>query len=183
MTGKRTIMNEKEISLTLKRMTHEILEKTKNSVDLAVIGIQTSGVYLARRICGEIEKITGKKLPFGVLDITLYRDDTGSIAEHPKVRETSIPFNVDDKVILLVDDVLYAGRTVRAALDCLIDFGRPRAIMLAVLIDRGLRELPIRADFVGKEIATTHKETVAVELKEGGSSKDKVVLMRNVTNK
>ncbi len=172
---KKIIMNEKEISRAIKRMTHEIIEKTQITKNLVIIGIQTEGVFLARRIVREIKNIEGKKIPVGALDITLYRDDSDSIANQPKVRETSIPFNINNKVIVLVDDVLFAGRTVRAALDEIMDFGRPRVIRLAVLVDRGLRELPIRPDFVGKKITTIPKDKIIVELKET-KKYDRVIL-------
>ncbi len=174
---KKIIMNEKEISRAIKRMTHEIIEKTRITKNLVIIGIQTEGVFLARRIAKEMKNIEDKKIPVGVLDITLYRDDSDSIANQPKVRETSIPFNINNKVIILVDDVLFAGRTVRAALDEIMDFGRPRVIRLAVLVDRGLRELPIRPDFVGKKITTTPKDKIIVELKETKKN-DRVILQQ-----
>jgi len=172
---KKIIMNEKEIPRTIKRITHEIIEKTGVKKNLVIIGIQTEGVYLAKRIAAEIKNFENKKIPVGALDITLYRDDVNSISNQPKVRETNIPFNVNGKIIILVDDVLFAGRTVRAALDEIMDFGRPKAIKLAVLVDRGLRELPIRPDFVGKKITTTIKDSVVVELKEAKKN-DRVIL-------
>ncbi len=172
---KNIIMNEKEIYRAIKRMSHEIVEKNYAMKNLVMIGIQTEGVFLARRIAKEIENIEGKKIPVGVLDITFYRDDADSIANQPKVRETNIPFNIKNKVIVLVDDVLFAGRTVRAALDGIMDFGRPKIIRLAVLVDRGLRELPIRPDFVGKKITTTPKDRIVVELKETKKN-DRVIL-------
>ncbi len=163
---KKTIMDAKEISWTIKRMAHEIVEKSYGTKDLVIVGIQTRGVYLAKRIAKEIESIEKKEVPVGALDITLYRDDVDSIANQPLVKETRIPFDITDKKVVLVDDVLFAGRTVRAALDELIDFGRPKVIKLAVLIDRGLRELPIQPDFVGKIYPTSKKELVCVNLKE-----------------
>lgn len=172
---KRIIMNEKEISRTIRRMANKIIEESQSMKALTIIGIQTRGVYLARRIAGEIENIKKRKIPVGILDITLYRDDVDSIAHQPVVKETKIPFSIDNKQIILVDDVLFAGRTVRAALDELIDFGRPKAIRLAVLIDRGRRELPIQPDFVGKKLTTTEKESVNVYLKEMDKY-DKVVI-------
>jgi len=163
---KKVIMDAKEISWTIKRMAHEIVEKSYGIKDLVIVGIQTRGVYLAKRIAEEIKSIGKEEIPVGSLDITLYRDDVDSIAHQPVVKETRIPFDITDKKVVLVDDVLFAGRTVRAALDELIDFGRPRVIRLAVLIDRGLRELPIQPDFVGKIYPTTRKELVCVNLKE-----------------
>lgn len=163
---KKAIMDAKEISWTIKRMAHEIVEKSYGIKDLVIVGIQTRGVHLAKRIAREIETIEKKEIPVGALDITLYRDDVDSIAHQPLVKETKIPFDITDKKVVLVDDVLFAGRTVRAALDELIDFGRPKVIRLAVLIDRGLRELPIQPDFVGKIYPTSKKELVSVNLKE-----------------
>mgnify|MGYP000164961203 CR=1 FL=1 len=163
---KAKIMDENEIKRALLRISHEILEKNKGIKDLALIGIQTRGVYLAQRIQKFIEKIEGVKLPLGVLDITLYRDDLTRIGLNPQVKSTQLPFDLTDKNIVLIDDVLYTGRTVRCALDEIMDFGRPNRIYLAVLIDRGHRELPIRADFVGKNIPTSKKEHVEVKLKE-----------------
>lgn len=172
---KKAIMDAKEISWTIKRMAHEIVEKNYGIKDLVIVGIQTRGVHLARRIAREIETIEKKEVPVGALDITLYRDDVDSIAHQPLVKETKIPFDITDKKVVLVDDVLFAGRTVRAALDELIDFGRPKIIRLAVLIDRGLRELPIQPDFVGKIYPTSKKELISVNLKEV-DGEDSVVL-------
>jgi len=172
---KKIIMDAKEISWTIKRMAHEIVEKSYGIEDVAIVGIQTRGVHLAKRIAREIENIEKKEVPVGSLDITLYRDDVDSIAHQPMVKETRIPFDITGKKIILVDDVLFAGRTVRAALDELIDFGRPKVIRLAVLIDRGLRELPIQPDFVGKVYPTSRKELICVNLKEV-DGEDSVVL-------
>jgi pyrimidine operon attenuation protein/uracil phosphoribosyltransferase len=172
---KKIIMDEKEVFWTIKRMAHEIVEKSYGIKDLVLVGIQTRGVHLAKRIAREIKSIENKEVPVGTLDITLYRDDVDSIAHQPLVKETNIPCDITDKKVVLVDDVLFAGRTVRAALDELIDFGRPRVIRLAVLIDRGLRELPIQPDFVGKVYPTTRKELVSVNLKEV-DGEDSVVL-------
>jgi len=172
---KKVIMDGKEISWTIKRMAHEIVEKSYGIKDLVIVGIQTRGVHLAKRIAKEIESIENKEVPVGSLDITLYRDDVDSIAHQPMVKETAIPFDITEKKVVLVDDVLFAGRTVRAALDELIDFGRPKLIKLAVLIDRGLRELPIQPDFVGKVYPTSPKELVCVNLKEV-DGEDSVIL-------
>ncbi|MFQ5867135.1 MAG: bifunctional pyr operon transcriptional regulator/uracil phosphoribosyltransferase PyrR [bacterium] len=172
---KKVIMDAKEIFWTTKRMAHEIVEKSYGIKELVIVGIQTRGVYLAKRIAREIKSIEKKEVPVGSLDITLYRDDVDSIAHQPLVKETRIPFDITDKKVVLVDDVLFAGRTVRAALDELIDFGRPKVIRLAVLIDRGLRELPIQPDFVGKIYPTSRKEVVCVNLKEV-DGEDSVVL-------
>jgi pyrimidine operon attenuation protein/uracil phosphoribosyltransferase len=176
MKEKSRIMDKNGLERTLKRMAHEILEKNKGTQDLVIVGIRTRGAYLAERLAGLIANIDGNKPPVGVLDITLYRDDLSSIAQQPVVHKTEIDFDIQDKKVILVDDVLYTGRTIRAALDELIDFGRPLFIQLAVLIDRGHRELPIRADYVGKNIPTSIKETIEVRLEES-ESKDEVVVM------
>jgi len=158
------------------RIAHEILEKNKGTKELCLIGIRNRGAYLAKRLADCIEKIEQEKIAVGVLDITLYRDDLTLIAAHPVVHKTEIEFDIKDKNVVLVDDVLYTGRTVRAALDALIDLGRPKSISLAVLVDRGHRELPIRADFVGKNIPTSNSETVEVRLEEV-DGKDEVVIV------
>ncbi|MCQ9208069.1 MAG: bifunctional pyr operon transcriptional regulator/uracil phosphoribosyltransferase PyrR [Omnitrophica bacterium] len=173
---KAMIMDKEAIARALTRIAHEIIEKTKGTKELAIIGIRNRGAYLAERITALIEKIEGIKIPVGILDITLYRDDLTTIAEHPQVHKTEIDFDITGKKIVLVDDVLYTGRTIRSALDALIDFGRPRYIQLAVLLDRGHRELPIRADFIGKNVPTALKETVQVKLKEA-DGKDEVVIL------
>jgi pyrimidine operon attenuation protein/uracil phosphoribosyltransferase len=163
---KARIMDGESMNRALTRMTHEILEKHKKGEDLALVGIQTRGAPLARRIAKKMQDFEGAQPQVGILDITLYRDDLQTIARQPVVHKTEVPFDVNDTLVVLVDDVLYTGRTVRAAIDELMDFGRPRAIRLAVLIDRGHRELPIRADFVGKNVPTSTKEIVQVKLKE-----------------
>jgi pyrimidine operon attenuation protein/uracil phosphoribosyltransferase len=160
------IMDAKTIERALTRIAHEIVEKNRGAENMAVIGIQNRGAYLAERIAKLIEKIEGVKIPVGLMDITLYRDDVQTKLEQPVVQKTEIMFDVKEKAIILVDDVLYTGRTVRAALDQIIDFGRPRHIHLAVLVDRGHRELPIRADYVGKNIPTARDDRVNVEIKE-----------------
>ncbi len=157
MKEKARIMDKDGLLRTLTRMAHEILEKNKGTKDLVIVGIRTRGAHLAFRLAELMEKIDGHKPPVGVLDITLYRDDLSSIAQQPVVHKTEIDFDIQNKKVILVDDVLYTGRTVRAALDELIDFGRPLFIQLAVLVDRGHRELPIRADYVGKNIHTSPK--------------------------
>jgi pyrimidine operon attenuation protein/uracil phosphoribosyltransferase len=154
------------IQRALTRIAHEMLEKNRGTDRLALVGIHTRGVYLSRRLAEAIERVEAVSIPCGEIDITLYRDDVGRSRVQPEVRGTKIPFRMDELRIVLVDDVLYTGRTVRAALDALIDFGRPRAIQLAVLIDRGHRELPIRADYVGKNLPTAHDEHVYVRLAE-----------------
>ena len=176
MKGKSKIMDKEMLMRTLTRMAHEILEKNKGTKDLVIVGIRTRGAYLAQRLAEMISQIDGHKPEVGLLDITLYRDDLSSIAQQPVVHKTEINFDIQDKKVILVDDVLYTGRTVRAALDELIDFGRPQFIQLAVLVDRGHRELPIRADYVGKNIPTSAKETVEVRLAESEGS-DEVVVM------
>ena len=176
MKGKSKIMDKEMLMRTLTRMAHEILEKNKGTKDLVIVGIRTRGAYLAQRLAEMIGQIDGHKPEVGLLDITLYRDDLSSIAQQPVVHKTEINFDIQDKKVILVDDVLYTGRTVRAALDELIDFGRPQFIQLAVLVDRGHRELPIRADYVGKNIPTSAKETVEVRLAESEGS-DEVVVM------
>lgn len=173
---KAKIMDKEAMKRALTRIAHEIVEKNKGTKDLAIIGIRNSGAYLAEKIAAYIEEIGKTKVPVGILDITLYRDDLTTIAEQPLVHKTEIDFDITGKKIILVDDVLYTGRTIRCALDALIDFGRPRYIQLAVLIDRGHRELPIRADYIGKNVPTALKETVQVQLKEV-DAKDEVVIL------
>ncbi len=160
------IMDAKAVERALIRISHEMLEKNRGAENMAVIGIQNRGAYLAERVAELIEKIEQVKVPVGLMDITLYRDDVQTKLEQPVVHKTEIMFDVKDKVIILVDDVLFTGRTVRAALDQIIDFGRPKSIQLAVLVDRGHRELPIRADYVGKNIPTAKEDRVQVKIKE-----------------
>jgi pyrimidine operon attenuation protein/uracil phosphoribosyltransferase len=160
------VLDAKTIQRALVRIAHEIVEKNKGAENMAVIGIQNRGAPLADRVARLIEEIEGVKIPVGLMDITLYRDDVQTKLEQPVVQKTEILFDVVDKIIILVDDVLYTGRTVRAALDQIIDFGRPRSIQFAVLIDRGHRELPIRADYVGKNIPTAKDDRVKVKIKE-----------------
>jgi pyrimidine operon attenuation protein/uracil phosphoribosyltransferase len=164
------------IKRTLQRISHEILEKNQGIEGLAVIGIRSRGAYLAERISKNMKEIEGKEVPVGALDITLYRDDLTEVAEQPVVHSTDIGFDITGKKIILVDDVLFSGRTVRCALDELIDFGRPANIQLAVLIDRGHRELPIRPDFVGKNIPTAKNENVEVRIKEVDDEEEVVVM-------
>ena len=162
------VMDADRIGRTLTRIAHEIVERNKGVEGLAIIGVRTRGVPIARRIAQTLKEITGDSIPIGALDITLYRDDLmrTSVGPQPLVRRTEIPFSIDNHKILLVDDVLYTGRTTRAALDALIDFGRPKAIQLIVLVDRGHRELPIKADYVGKNLPTSPEESVQVRLQE-----------------
>jgi pyrimidine operon attenuation protein/uracil phosphoribosyltransferase len=172
------LMDKDEMRRVLLRLSHQILEKNREIEDLVVVGIHRRGVTLAQRISEMMEEIKGKKLPTGTLDITLYRDDFTRIAYQPVVRNTNILFPIDDKKVVLVDDVLYTGRTVRAAIDALIDFGRPKKIELAVLIDRGHRELPIRADYVGKNIPTSSGEVVEVRIEELDGTDEVLILKR-----
>ena len=162
------VMDADRMSRSLTRIAHEIVERNRGIGDLALVGIRERGVPLARRIAAELDRISNADVPTGALDITLYRDDLmrQAVGPQPLVRSTDIPFDIDNRVILLVDDVLYTGRTIRAALDALIDFGRPRAIQLVVLIDRGHRELPIKADYVGKNVPTSRRESIQVRLQE-----------------
>lgn len=171
------ILDKKEIDRILNRIAHEILEKNQGIDHLAIIGIRTRGVFLAQRIAKIIESIEGVAIPVGILDITLYRDDLTEVLGHPIVRSTEVPFDVTKKKIILIDDVLYTGRTVRAALDAIIDLGRPACVQLAVLVDRGHRQLPIQADFVGKEIPTAKKEVIKVHLEEF-EGRDEVVILK-----
>jgi len=161
-------MDADRIARSLTRIAHEILERNRGVEDLAIVGIRTRGVPIARRLAKAIRDIHGRDIPTGALDITLYRDDLmrSPIGAQPVIRKTEIPFSIDDKRILLVDDVLYTGRTIRAALDALIEFGRPRVIQLVVLVDRGHRELPIKADYVGKNLPTSISQSVQVHLTE-----------------
>ena len=161
-------MDANRVSRSLTRIAHEILERNRGVEDLALIGIRARGVPLATRIATELKTLTGHDVPVGSLDITLYRDDLmrHAVGPQPVIRRTEISFSIDDRLILLVDDVLYTGRTIRAALDALIDFGRPRAIQLVALVDRGHRELPIRADYVGRNIPTSRQQSVQVRLTE-----------------
>ncbi|NLD47562.1 MAG: bifunctional pyr operon transcriptional regulator/uracil phosphoribosyltransferase PyrR, partial [Clostridiaceae bacterium] len=161
---KAEIMDESGIIRAVTRISHEIIEKNKGVEDLVLIGIQRRGVPLARMIAEKIKGVEGKEVPVGILDITLYRDDLSLLAEHPIINGTEIDFSINAKKIILVDDVIYTGRTVRAAIDAIMDIGRPKMIQLATLIDRGHRELPIRADYVGKNVPTSKFEVVNVKL-------------------
>ena len=165
MSGTR-LMDEAEIRRAVTRVAHEILERNKGAEGVVLIGIAARGDDLARRLAAEIERIEGSPVRVGALDITFYRDDIGMRADAPEVHETRIDFDVNDRTVVLVDDVLFTGRTIRAAMDALVDFGRPTAIQLAVLVDRGHRELPIRADYVGKNVPTRRDEDVRVALRE-----------------
>jgi pyrimidine operon attenuation protein/uracil phosphoribosyltransferase len=176
MKEKNKILDKETIGRSVTRIAHEILEKNKGTKDLCLVGIRNRGVYIAERLAALIKKIENEDVPAGVLDITFYRDDLDLITSKPVVRKTEIDFDITDKIIILVDDVLYTGRTIRAALDALADLGRPKSIQLAVLIDRGHRELPIRPDYVGKNIPTAANENIEVRLEET-DGKDEVVLL------
>jgi len=166
LVRKANIMNAEEMRRAIVRVSHEIVEANSGTVGLVLVGIHKRGVPLAERIRAQIQAIEGDEVPLGLLDITLYRDDVHKVAPQPLVESTEIPVSVENAVVVLIDDVLFTGRTVRAAMDAVIDFGRPRAIRLAVLVDRGHRELPIRADFVGKNVPTSSREIVKVYLQE-----------------
>jgi pyrimidine operon attenuation protein/uracil phosphoribosyltransferase len=161
-------MDSERISRSLTRIAHEIVERNRGVGDLALVGVRTRGVPIARRLAASLREITGVEVATGALDITLYRDDLmkTAVGPQPIVRRTEIPFSIDGRHIVLVDDVLYTGRTIRSALDALIDFGRPKTIQLVVLVDRGHRELPIKADYVGKNVPTSRRETIHVRLAE-----------------
>ncbi len=172
------ILTKEDIKRMLYRLAHQILEKNPNSQEIILIGIQTRGVYLAKRIQKIIKELEGKEPPLGILDITLYRDDLTAIGPKPVVKETIINFDLNEKVVIIVDDVFFTGRTIRAALDEVIDFGRPKRIELLVLIDRGYREIPIRADFVGKNIPTAHDDVIEVRLVEVDGQDEAVILSK-----
>ncbi len=173
---KAQILDKEGIRRSLTRIAHEIIERNKGTDNLTLVGIRRRGVPLAERLAERIKDIEGRLVPVGTLDITLYRDDLTTLAYQPLVRSTEIPFSVSGKTVVLVDDVIFTGRTIRAALDALIDLGRPRVIQLAVLIDRGHRELPIRADYVGKNVPTSGKEEVSVRLAEIDGEERVVIL-------
>ncbi|MEE8124714.1 MAG: bifunctional pyr operon transcriptional regulator/uracil phosphoribosyltransferase PyrR [Nitrospirales bacterium] len=172
----RILMDVQEMSRALTRISHEILERNKGVQELALVGIRTGGVFLAQRMAGRIQQIENREVPIGELDITLYRDDLSIRKDQPEIRKTIIPFNISDLKIVLVDDVLFTGRTIRAALDGLMDLGRPSEIQLAVLVDRGHRQLPIRANYVGKSIPTAREENVQVFFEELGQT-DRVSIL------
>jgi pyrimidine operon attenuation protein / uracil phosphoribosyltransferase len=174
------VMDASEVARALTRIAHEILERNKGTKEIALVGIRTGGVHLAHRLARRIQEIERAQVPIGELDITLYRDDLGIRKDQPVLRKTSIPFNVSDLNVILVDDVLFTGRTIRAAMDGLIDLGRPAEIQLAVLVDRGHRQLPIKATYIGKNIPTSREEIVHVYLEEEGEE-DRVVLLKNAS--
>lgn len=171
----KELLNKKDIDRAIVRMAHEILERNRGAKNLCLVGIQRGGVHLAKRLAKKIKEIEGKDIPVGSLDIAFYRDDLSIRKEQPAVRKTEVPCEITDQKVVLVDDVLFTGRSIRAALDALMDIGRPANIQLAVLIDRGHRELPIKADFVGKNIPTAANENVEVDLAEEGLE-DKVTI-------
>lgn len=171
----KELMNKSDIDRSIARMAHEILEKNKGTEKLCLIGIQSGGAHLARRLSKKIKEIEGSEIPVGSLDIAFYRDDLNIREEQPAVRKTEVPFEITEKKVVLIDDVLFTGRSIRAALDALIDIGRPSCILLAVLVDRGHRELPIKADFIGKNIPTAISENIVLSLEEEGTE-DKVTI-------
>jgi len=175
MENKKVVMDADGIDRSLTRIAYEIIEKNKGADDLVLVGIRTGGIFLAQRLQQKLLKIEGINIPTGILDITLYRDDLRKTQKKPPLGKTDIPFSLDNKKVVLVDDVLFTGRTIRAAMDALIDFGRPKMIQLSVLVDRGHRELPIRADFVGKNLPSSLWEDVTVHLMEK-TGKDEVVI-------
>ena len=172
----KELMDSKEIQRALIRVAHEIIERNKGIDNICLVGIQQGGVLLARRIASIVESIEDKSTDVGTLDISFYRDDINQTLKQPVVKETDIPCSINDKTVVLVDDVLFTGRSIRAAMDALIDFGRPAQIQLAVLIDRGHRQLPIRPDYVGKNIPTSFNERIEVEFKEE-KKQDRVTLI------
>jgi pyrimidine operon attenuation protein / uracil phosphoribosyltransferase len=173
----RLVMESGDMARAMTRIAHEILERNKGVKDLALVGIRTGGVHLAHRLARRIQDIEGAAIPIGELDITLYRDDLALRKEQPILRRTSVPFDISGKIIVLVDDVLFTGRTIRAAMDGLIDLGRPAEIQLAVLVDRGHRQLPIKATYIGKNIPTSREENIHVLLEEAGDD-DRVVILK-----
>jgi len=174
--SEKIIMTQDDIKRTLARIAHEVIERTKVIENLILVGIHTRGVPLSKRLAANIEDFAGVKIPVGTLDISLYRDDLSSLELQPTVKNTDIPVSVDGKSIVLVDDVLYTGRSIRAAMDALIDLGRPHLIQLAVLIDRGHRELPIRADYVGKNMPSSRHEEIKVQLKESDGTDEVAII-------
>ncbi len=171
----KVLLDKKDMERAVTRMAHEIIEKNKGIKAICIVGIQRGGVHIAHRLSAKLREIEGSELPVGTLDISLYRDDLNVRKDQPVVRRTQVPCEINNKKVVLVDDVLFTGRSIRAAMDAVMDLGRPSAIQLAVLVDRGHRELPIKADYVGKNIPTSMNETVKVELIEDGEE-DRVVL-------
>ena len=177
LTASSTVLSAAEVARALRRMAHEVLERNKGAEQLVLVGIRTRGVPLAQRLAAHVAEIEGHRVPAGSLDVTLYRDDYARTGPRP-LGHTRLPDDVDGKVVVLVDDVLYTGRTVRAAMDALVDYGRPRAIQLAVLVDRGHRELPIRADYVGKNLPTSPAQEVRVHLTETDGADEVLVVTK-----
>ena len=173
--GERVVMDAQGVERALKRIAHEIVERNRGAVNLVLLGIRSRGEFLVQRLRAMIGEIDGAEPPTGVVDITLYRDDLSRSRQRPAVKGTDVPFAIDDKDVILVDDVLYTGRTIRAALDAVIDLGRPQSVQLVVLVDRGHRELPVRADYVGKNLPTSRGESVQVRLRECDGT-DEVVI-------
>ncbi|NQS77048.1 MAG: bifunctional pyr operon transcriptional regulator/uracil phosphoribosyltransferase PyrR [Peptococcaceae bacterium] len=173
---KAQILDQAGIGRSLTRIAHEIIERNKGIADLTLVGIRRRGAPLAERLADRIADIEGSRVDVGVLDITLYRDDLSTLSYQPLVRSTEVPFSVDGKTVVLVDDVIFTGRTIRAALGALMDLGRPKAIQLAVLVDRGHRELPIRADYIGKNVPTARKEEISVRVQEVDGEERVVIL-------
>jgi pyrimidine operon attenuation protein/uracil phosphoribosyltransferase len=176
--SEKLVMDAGDIARALTRIAHEILERNKGVKNLTLVGIRTGGVHLAHRLVKRIQGIEGVQVPVGELDITLYRDDLALRKDQPVLRKTSVPFDMTDKVVVLVDDVLFTGRTIRAAMDGLMDLGRPGEIQLAVLVDRGHRQLPIKANYIGKNLPTSREEKVQVLLEENGED-DRVVILKS----
>lgn len=164
----KSLLDKKDIERAITRMAHEIIERNKGIKSVCLVGIQRGGVHIAKRLSARLAEIEGNNIPVGTLDISLYRDDINVRKEQPVVRRTQVPCDINNKKVVLVDDVLFTGRSIRAAMDAIMDFGRPSSIQLAVLVDRGHRELPIKADFIGKNIPTSLNETVKVNLEEDG---------------
>jgi pyrimidine operon attenuation protein / uracil phosphoribosyltransferase len=178
MQVKSTIMDKAQMERTIRRMAHEIIEQNKGLEKIRLVGIRSRGVPLAERLAKHLNEIEKSEIPVGIIDITLYRDDLSTISHQPVIKGSSIDFEMEDAVIILVDDVLYTGRTVRAAIDALLDFGRPKQIQLAVLVDRGHRELPIKADYAGKNVPTSAEEIIKVAFEEtDGEDSVKIVLV------
>lgn len=178
MKFKAKIMDEKAINRSITRLSHEIIEKNKGVTEVVLVGIHTRGVPLAGRIASKIEQIEGIEVEIGSLDITLYRDDLSSINDSPVIKKSEITIDINNKNVVLIDDVIFTGRTVRAAMDALIDIGRPKTIQLAVLVDRGHKELPIRPDYVGKNVPTSRKEIISVHLDEVDKDNEVVIYER-----
>ncbi len=178
MQTKSQIMDKAQMERSLQRMAHEIIEQNRGLEKIRLVGIRSRGVPIAERLSDYLKLISNQEIPVGILDITLYRDDLSTISHQPVIKGTELPFDIEDAVVVLVDDVLYTGRTVRAAIDALMDFGRPKQIQLAVLIDRGHRELPIKADYVGKNVPTSKEEIIKVSLESiDGEDSVKIVLV------